>query len=118
MGISDWRLSKRILWTARTVHDASETIRLVSNPSVSRVLVKIRSAASSCGAIIVASHESADSLEGVEEEVGWEGRRVEGIRPGLNGQFCPRVRDYYRYFHGTYRCIFQSHISHAYPAVP
>src|SRR6266487_1198138 len=54
VGISNCCLFRRILWTARTLHEASEAISLVSNPFFSNVLIKICCAASSCGAMIVA----------------------------------------------------------------
>jgi hypothetical protein len=52
VGISDCCLFRRILWTARALHEASEAIILVSNPSFSRVLIRICYAAFSCGAMI------------------------------------------------------------------
>src|SRR5947207_2609936 len=78
VGISDCFLSRRILWTARKVHDASEAISLVSNPSVSRVLIRIRCAASSCGAMIAADTKAL-TLAGMEEEAK-DGRKDEGPR--------------------------------------
>jgi len=50
--MSDCCLFKRILWTARTLHEASVAISLVSNPSFSNALIKICCAAFSCGAIV------------------------------------------------------------------
>lgn len=52
VGISDCCLFRRILWTAHTLHEASEAISLVLNPSFSKVLIKIRCAAASCGAMV------------------------------------------------------------------
>jgi hypothetical protein len=49
------------------VHEAFEAIRLVLNPSVSRVLIRIRYVVSSCGTIIVASIRAL-TLVGMEEE--------------------------------------------------
>jgi hypothetical protein len=54
VGISDCCVSRRILRTARTVHEASDAISLVSSPSVSNVLIRIHCVESSCGAMIVA----------------------------------------------------------------
>ena len=54
VGISSYRLFRRILWTALMLHEASEAIILVSNPFFSNVLIKICCAASSCGAMLVA----------------------------------------------------------------
>jgi hypothetical protein len=51
VGISSCCLFRRILWTARTLHEASEAISLVSNPSFSKVLIKIYCAVFCCGAI-------------------------------------------------------------------
>jgi hypothetical protein len=54
MGISDcYCLFRQILWTARTLHEASVAISLVSNPSFSKALIKICCAAFSCGGIFV-----------------------------------------------------------------
>jgi hypothetical protein len=52
VGISDCCLFRRILWTARTLHEASEAISLFSNRSFSKDLIKICCAAFSCGAMI------------------------------------------------------------------
>lgn len=52
LGISDSCLFKRILWTARTLHEASVAIRLVSNPSFSKALIKICCAAFICGGML------------------------------------------------------------------
>ena len=52
VGISNHYLFRQILWTARTLHEASEAISLVSNPSFSEALIKICCAASSCGTMI------------------------------------------------------------------
>jgi hypothetical protein len=68
VGISNCCLFRRILWTARTLHDASEAISLVSNPSFSKVLIKICCAASSCGAMIVA--DTTLTLAGLKKEEG------------------------------------------------
>ena len=70
VGISNCCLFRRILWTARTLHEASEAISLVSNPSFSKVLIKICCAASSCGAMIVADTEVL-TLAGLEKEKNW-----------------------------------------------
>ena len=71
MGISDCCLFRRILWTARTLHEATEAISLVSNPSFSNVLIKICCAASSCGAMIMADTKAL-TLTGLEKEEGCE----------------------------------------------
>ena len=72
VGISDYCLSRRILWTARTVHEAFEAISLVSNPSVSRVLIRIRYTTSSYGTMIAAGTK-APTLAGMENGgKGWE----------------------------------------------
>ena len=60
---------------ARTLHDASKAISLISNPSFSKVLIKICCAVSSCGAMIKA--DTTLTLAGLEKE---EGR--------VNRQFC------------------------------
>jgi len=73
VGISNCCLFRRILWTARTLHEASEAISLISNPSFSKVLIKICCAASSCGAMIVADTKAL-TLAGMEEDRGCEGR--------------------------------------------
>jgi hypothetical protein len=70
MGISNSCLFRRILWTARTLHEASEAISLVSNPLFSKVSIKICCAASSCGAMVVANTKAADS-GGLVKEEGW-----------------------------------------------
>ena len=54
VGISNCCLFRRILWTARKLHKASEAVSLVSNPSFSNVLIKICCAASSCVGITAA----------------------------------------------------------------
>jgi hypothetical protein len=46
---------------ARTLHKASKAISLVSNPSFSKVSIKICCAASSCSAMVVANTKAADS---------------------------------------------------------
>jgi hypothetical protein len=53
----------RILWTARTLHKASEAISLFSNPFFNNVSIKICCAASSCGAMI--ADTKALALEGI-----------------------------------------------------
>jgi len=70
VGISNYSLFRRILWTARTLHKASEAISLVSNPSFSRHLIKICCAASNCGAMVVDDTKAADpgGLEGGRNE--------------------------------------------------
>ena len=69
VGISNCCLFRRILWTARTLHEASEAISLVSNPSFSKVLIKICCAASICGAMIVADTKAL-TLTVMEEDKG------------------------------------------------
>jgi hypothetical protein len=54
VGISNCCLFGRILWTALTLHEASESINLVLNPYFSNVLIKICCAVSSWGAMIAA----------------------------------------------------------------
>ena len=70
VGISDCCLFRRILWTARTLHEASEAISLFSNPCFSKVSIKICFAVSSWGAIVVADTKTADAggLEKRKEE--------------------------------------------------
>jgi hypothetical protein len=53
LGISDSCLFERILWTARTLHEASVAISLVSNPSFSKALIKICYIAFSCGGMFI-----------------------------------------------------------------
>jgi hypothetical protein len=60
-GISKSCLFRRILWMARTLHEVSEAISLVSNPLFSKVSIKISCAASSCGAMVVADTKAVDS---------------------------------------------------------
>ena len=69
VGISNSCLFRRILWTACTLHEASEAISLVSNPPFSKVSIKICCAASSCGAMIMAD-QKALTLAGWEKEEG------------------------------------------------
>lgn len=82
VGISDC-LSRRILWTARTVHETFEAISLVSSPFVSRVSIRIRCEASSCGAMIMA--DATLTLVGMEEEGGWECAPLDEAGRGLAG---------------------------------
>lgn len=72
MGISNNCLFRRILWTARTLHEASEAISLVSNPLFSKLSIKICCAASSCGAIVVA-----------DTKAGWQRGRKKRLPPIL-----------------------------------
>src|SRR3569833_74858 len=65
-----------ILWTARKVHEAFEAISWVSDPSVSRVLIKICCPACSCGAMIVAGTKTPTPAGIKEEEGGREDGRV------------------------------------------
>jgi hypothetical protein len=67
VGISNCCLFRRILWTARTLHEASEAISFVSNPFFSNVSIKICCAASSCSAMIVADTKAL-TLAGLEKE--------------------------------------------------
>jgi hypothetical protein len=76
VGISNHYLFRRILWTARTLHEASEAISLVSNPSFSKALIKICRAASSCGAVIADAKALTLAGEVWREKSG--GRRVVG----------------------------------------
>ena len=56
------------------VHEAFDAMSLVSNPSISIVLIRIRCAASSCGAMVGAGTK-VPTLSGMEkEEEGWEER--------------------------------------------
>jgi hypothetical protein len=71
VGISNCCLFRRILWTARTLHEASVAISWVSNPSFSKVSIKICCAAFSCGAMI--ADTKALTLAGRKEE-----RRIDG----------------------------------------
>jgi hypothetical protein len=57
---------RRILWTARIVHEASEAISLVSNPSLSKVSIKTCCARCSGGAIIIVDDTKAPILAGKE----------------------------------------------------
>jgi len=59
---------RRILWTARTLHEASEAISLFLNPSFSKNLIKIYYTALSCGAMI--ADTKALTLAGLEKEEG------------------------------------------------
>jgi len=52
VGIPDCCLFNRILWTALILYEASKAISLVSNPSFSKILIKICCAAFSCDAMI------------------------------------------------------------------
>jgi len=61
VSISNCSPFRRILWTVRTLHDASEAISLFSNPCFSKVSIKICFAASSWGAMVVADPKTADS---------------------------------------------------------
>jgi hypothetical protein len=70
VSISDYCLFRRILRTARTLHEASEAISLVPNPSFSKVLIKICCAAFSCGAMI--ADMKALTLAGLEKDEGSE----------------------------------------------
>lgn len=81
----DCCLSRRILWTVRIVHGTLEAIRWVSNPCVSKVLIRIRCASSSCGAMVAANTKSADSV-GMEDE---EDEGEEGEEGGQMGPSHP-----------------------------
>jgi hypothetical protein len=63
------------------VHKAFEAISWVLKPSISRVLIRIRCAASSCGAMIVAGTKTP-SLVGMEEDE--EGRMGRGSKALLD----------------------------------
>jgi hypothetical protein len=71
IGILSSCFFRRIFWTARTLHEASEAISLFSNPLFSKVSIKICCAASSCGAMVVADTKAANSsgLEKRKKEV-------------------------------------------------
>jgi hypothetical protein len=69
VGISNCCIFRRILWTARTLHEASEAISFVSNLSFSKVSIKICCAASGCGAMIVADTKAL-TLAGLKKEAG------------------------------------------------
>ena len=59
------------------LHEASEAISLISNPSFSNVLIKICCAESSCGAMIVADTKALTLAWLEKEEEGceeWEGQ--------------------------------------------
>ncbi len=71
--MSDCCVFRRILWTARTLHEASKAISLFSNPSFSKDLIKICCAAFSCGAMI--AETKALTLAGLGKEEGND-RRV------------------------------------------
>jgi hypothetical protein len=68
LGVSiwNWCLFRRILWTVRTLHEASEAISLFSNPSFSKDLIKICCAVFSCGAMI--ADTKALTLAGLEKK--------------------------------------------------
>lgn len=66
VGISDYCLFRRILWTPRALHEASAAVSLVPNPFSCKVLIKICCAAFSCGAIIAV--RKALTLARAEEE--------------------------------------------------
>jgi hypothetical protein len=68
VGMSDCCVFRRILWTARTLHEASEAISLFSNPSFSKDLIKICYAAFSYGAMI--ADTKALTLAGLGKEEG------------------------------------------------
>jgi hypothetical protein len=69
VSISNCRVFRRILWTARTLHEASEAIILASNPSFSKVLIEICCALSSYGDMVVADTRALT----LEKEEGWIG---------------------------------------------
>lgn len=56
-------------YNLRTVYEAFEAIRLVSNPSISKVLIRIRCAAFSCSVMIVTGTKAL-TLTGIEGEGG------------------------------------------------
>jgi hypothetical protein len=72
VGISNY--FRRILWTARTLHKASEAISLFSNSFFSKDLIKMCCAALSCGAMI--ADTKALTLAGLEGYC----RRIDGGR--------------------------------------
>jgi hypothetical protein len=88
VGISNRCLFRRILWTARTLHEASEAISLVSNPSLVNFLIKICSAVFSCGAMF--ADTKALTLAGLEKEEG----RIGGVMgwAGWWGKIAPQLR--------------------------
>ena len=59
LGVGISNCFRRILRTARTLHEASEAISLFSNPSFSKDLIKICCAALSCRAMIADTKRSA-----------------------------------------------------------
>lgn len=62
------------------MHEAFEAMSLVSNPSASRALIRIRRAASRCGAMMIVIADGADSWkkEGTKEECFGRGLRGGG----------------------------------------
>jgi hypothetical protein len=66
LGVGISSCFRRILWTARTLHEASEAISLFSNPSFSKDLINICCAAFSCGAMF--ADTKALTLAGLEKE--------------------------------------------------
>ena len=78
---------RRILWTARTLHEASEAISLFSNPCFSKDLIKICYVALSYGSII--ADTKALTLAGLEKEEGRIGGVTRRQDCGVNRQFCP-----------------------------
>ncbi len=66
VGISDCALFRLTLWTARTLHEAFMAISLVSNPSFSKILIKICCVAFVRGAMV--ANTKALTLAGLEEE--------------------------------------------------
>jgi hypothetical protein len=67
VGMSDCCVFRRILWTARKLHEASEAISLFSNPSFSKDFIKICCAAFSCGAMIADTKVLTRARLGKEE---------------------------------------------------
>ena len=60
VGISNCSPFRRILWTVRTLHDASEAISLFSNPCFSKVSIKICVILSNKSAIVIVNSKTAN----------------------------------------------------------
>jgi hypothetical protein len=79
VGIWKCRVFSRIPWTARTLHETTEAISLVSYPFISNVLIKRCCATSICDAIITADMNRLNSILagcGKEEQIGGRGRQM------------------------------------------
>ena len=91
VGISSFR---RILWTARTLDEATEAISLVLNPSFSKASIKRCVAASRCGAMMIADRELLTLSEWKEEEMDQAHEMDDGRQqiPGVSGIVPPGTK--------------------------